>query len=207
MQPTQDQGDPHQLGEQPAQVPSAASPVVTLSPDESSWVPQVSAQSAEDDIKVSDDEALVRWSATEYIHHDKNTLWFVGFIIVTIVFILLAIFLIKSITFAILIPVMAAALLMYAYRPPRILNYTLSRHGLHANDHLYHFSEFKGFAVIHGEDEYSVMLIPTKRFKPGVSVYFPEDAGEEIVDMLATRLPMQELHIDFVDRIIQKLRI
>jgi hypothetical protein len=153
------------------------------------------------------DDELVRWSATEYIHHDKNPLWFVIFAIVVIVFIIVAIFVIKSLTFAILIPVMAAALLVYVYRPPRVINYTLSRHGLHANDHLYPFADFKGFAVVHGEEEYSVMLIPTKRFRPGISVYFPEDAGEEIVDVLATRLPMEEFHIDLVDQIIHKLRI
>jgi hypothetical protein len=113
----------------------------------------------------------------------------------------------QSITFAILVPVMAAALIVYSRRPPRVLDYTLSRQGLHVNDRLYSFAEFKGFGVIHDGDEYSIMLIPTKRFKPGVYVYFPEDAGEAIVDMLAARLPMQELHMDLVDRVIRKLRI
>jgi len=51
------------------------------------------------------------------------------------------------------------------------------------------------------------MLLPTKRFQPGVSVYFPEEAGEAIVDMLGVRLPMQELHLDAVDKIVRKLRI
>ena len=102
---------------------------------------------------------------------------------------------------------MAAALLVYVHRPPRVLDYTLSRQGLHVNDHLYTFSEFKGFGVIHDGQEYSVMLIPIKRFHQGVSVYFPEEAGEAIVDMLGARLPMQQLHLDFVDRILRKLRI
>jgi hypothetical protein len=96
---------------------------------------------------------------------------------------------------------------VYVNRPPRVIDYTLSRKGLHINDRLYPFAEFKGFGVIHDGKEYSVLLLPVKRFKPGVSVYFPEAAGEAIVDMLGARLPMQELHLDIVDQIIRKLRI
>ena len=128
----------------------------------------------------------------EYIHHERNILWFVVFAVVVLALMAIAIFLMDSISFAILVPVMAAALLVYVHRPPRVLDYTLSRQGLHVNDHLYPFSDFKGFGVIHDGEEYSVMLIPIKRFQPGVVVYFPEEAGEAIVDMLGARLA----HVD-----------
>jgi hypothetical protein len=210
MQPNHDPTDWKTPTEQPSQAPYVAVPddtprdvpVVTLTPD----IEQVQSEKS-DNPTPSLTQEPVRWQATEYIHRDKNPLWFVGFGVVTLLFMILAIFVIQSITFDILVPVMAAALLVYAYRPPRVLDYTLSRQGLHINDRLYSFSEFKGFGVIHGDDEYSIMLLPTKRFKPGVSVYFPEEAGEAIVDMLGARLPMQELHLDIVDRIIRKLRI
>lgn len=149
----------------------------------------------------------VRWQANEYIHHEKSPMWFILFAIVVLGLIAAAIFLIQSITFAILVPVMAAALLVYTHRPPRVLDYTLSRQGIHVNDHLYPFGDFKAFGVIRDGEEYSVMLVPTKRFKPGVTVYFPEESGEAIVDMLGARLPMQELHLDAVDKIVRKLRI
>jgi hypothetical protein len=149
----------------------------------------------------------VHWQATEYIERGKNTLWFVMFGVAIIVLMAIAIFLMNSLTFAVLVPVMAVALIVYIRRPPRVLNYTLSRQGLHINDHLYSFSEFKGFGVIHDGEEYSVMLIPIKRFHQGVSVYFPEESGEAIVDMLGARLPMQELHLDVIDMVLRKLRI
>lgn len=184
----------------------ASDPVVTLTPDEASYAaagtPVVTPQTT----PAGSDEP-VRWQAAEYIHHDKPVIWFVIFTIVVIALMAASIFLIDSITFTILIPVMAAALLVYSYRPPRTLDYTLSRQGLHINDTLYPFAEFKGFGVIHDGKEYSVMLIPVKRFKLGVSVYFPEAAGEQIVDLLASRLPMQELRRDLFDKIIHKLRI
>ncbi|MNY79362.1 hypothetical protein D3C86_2199690 [compost metagenome] len=51
------------------------------------------------------------------------------------------------------------------------------------------------------------MLIPVKRFLPGVTVYFPETLGEQIVDFLGARLAMQELHLDIIDKVVRKLRL
>lgn len=212
MQPNQPNDNWQLPPEQPSKTPytplqdddaEPSAPVVTMQAEE----PSSPAPAESQPQPQSSAEQPVHWQATEYIHHERNTPWFIAFALVVIVLMAIAIFLMNSITFAILVPVMAAALLVYVHRPPRVLDYTLSRQGLHVNDHLYTFSEFKGFGVIHDGREYSVMLIPVKRFHQGVSVYFPEEAGEAIVDMLGARLPMQELHLDFVDRILRKLRI
>jgi hypothetical protein len=215
MQPNHDPSDWQQPSPQPSQAPYApvpadepqkAAPVVTLSP-EAVGAPVTALDASPEEVPTPASAEPVRWQATEYIHHDKSALWFVIFGIIVVVIMAIAIIFIRSITFDILVPVMAASLLVYAYRPPRLIDYTLSRQGLHINDRLYPFSEFKGFGVVRDGGEYSIMLLPVKRFKPGVSVYFPEEAGEAIVDMLGVRLPMQELHLDIVDQIIRKLRL
>ena len=219
MQPNHDSPDWKRPTEQPSQAPYVAEPeavpsegpVVTLTPDAPvDAVPlqptRPIAPTASETVQTPEQEP-VRWQAQEIIQHDKSPLWFVVFGFVVVALMAVAIFFIKDISFIILVPVMAAALLIYINRPPRMLDYTLSRQGLHINDTLYAFSEFKGFGVIHDGKEFSVLLLPVKRFKPGVSVYFPESAGEAIVDMLGARLPMQELHLDVVDRLIRKLRI
>ena len=97
--------------------------------------------------------------------------------------------------------------MVYSLRPPGTINYTLSRKGLHVNDRLYPFDEFKEFGLVRGDDEFSIVMVPRKRFSPGVTIYFPEDAGEAIVDMLAARLPMHEIKLDPIDRLIRLLRI
>lgn len=218
MQPNNnDPVDWKQPTEQPAQAPYVAvpetpvieGPVVTLRPEETTPVATPFQAATFEEVSTSDSSQAepVRWQAQEYIQHDKGGLWFIAFAATFVVLMAVAIFLIKSITFDILVPVMAIALLVYINRPPRLIDYTLSRKGLHINDRLYPFAEFKGFGVVHDGKEFSVLLLPVKRFKPGVSVYFPEESGEAIVDMLGARLPMQELHLDIVDRIIRKLRI
>lgn len=233
MQPDRDKTDWQQPTSQPSQAPYAAvpqespvrTPVVTLVPDAFQSTTQerpIVADDGENPMVMSNDaqadnhavvplpeskEEPVHWQATEYIHREKDAMWFTLFAIVVVVLMAVSVLFIQSITFTILIPVMAAALLVYTHRPPRMLDYTLSHQGLHINDTLYPFIDFKGFGVVHDGQEYSVILIPTRRFKLGVSVYFPEEAGEAIVDILGTRLPMQELHLDMFDKIIHKLRI
>ena len=196
MQPNEpywqsDQNDSPEQTPAASQVPTEQQgPIVTLTPD-----PQDA------------DGEPIRWQASEYIHHEKNALWFVGFGIVVLGMMALAILLMQAWTFAVLIAVMAVAVVVYSRRPPRELTYTLSPKGLYVGDRLYDLSEFKSFGVIHDGDEYSIMLIPVKRFLPGVTVYFPEALGEQIVDFLGARLAMQELHLDIIDKVVRKLRL
>jgi len=150
----------------------------------------------------------VHWSASEYIHEKKNGLWFVLFVIVALAFIATDVLLLKSYTFSLLVVVMAFAVVIYSRRPPRIIEYTLSgNQGLYVGDKLYHFSEFKAFGLIKDREHHSIMMIPIKRFSPGVSVYFPEEVGERIVDILGARLPMETLKLDAIDIIVRKLRL
>lgn len=154
------------------------------------------------------DEQPVTWTAEEYVHLDKGGWWYVLFVLVVLALIAVDIFLLRSWTFSVLVVVMAIAVVVYIRRPPRTLTYGLSpKQGLYVGERLYHFDEFKSFGLIRDGEHFSIMLIPRKRFAPGVSVYFPEDAGERIVDILGQRLPMQELKLDIIDVIVRKLRL
>jgi len=154
------------------------------------------------------DNPPVTWTAQEYVHADRSPLWFIIFAVVVLGLVALDIFLFKSWTFSALVVVMAVALVIYIRRPPRALTYSLSpAQGLYVGERLYHFDDFKAFGLIEDEGHYSIMLIPRKRFAPGVSVFFPDDAGERIVDILGKQLPMENLKLDVVDVIVRKLRL
>ena len=150
----------------------------------------------------------IHWSANEYIYREKNHLWFVIFAIVILVFIAGDIFFLKSYTFSALVVVMAISVVVFSRRPPRTIEYALSDdHGLYVGEKLYHFSEFKAFGVLQEEGYNSIILIPIKRFLPGVSVYFPQEVGEKIVDIFGARLPMETAKLDIIDIIVHKLRL
>lgn len=154
-----------------------------------------------------DDEAPVSWVAHEYIHQEKGALWFVLFALIILGFLAISIFLMQSWSFAALLAVIAVVVVVYSRRPPRELTYSLTDEGLTVDDKLHKFSSFKSFGVIRDGEEFSVMLIPVQRFQPGITVYFPEEAGEDIVDILGSRLPMKDLKLDMVDHVVRLLRL
>ena len=150
----------------------------------------------------------ITWEAQEYIHIDKSPLWFIIFGFVVLGLIAIDFFLLQSWTFSILVVVMTVAIIIYIRRPPRTLTYALSpQQGLYVGERLYHLEDYRAFGLIEDDGHHSIMLIPRKRFAPGVSVYFPEDAGERIVDILGQQLPMEKLKLDVVDIIVRKLRL
>lgn len=210
MQPENDDWQQPQestVGELHAYVAPKSQPVDATLDDASPMSSDETEGSKESSVREGEEEA-VRWQASEYIQRDKTPMWYAGFGLIAIVLVLAALFLMKSVTFALLIPVMAAALFVVNLRrPPALYDYTLSRQGLHINDRLYPFKDFKEFGLVKDDDQHSIMLIPRKRLSLGVTVYFPEEAGEAIVDMLAARLPMHEVTLDPIDRLIRFLRI
>lgn len=150
----------------------------------------------------------VTWTAQEYVHLDKGPVWFIIFFVLVLGVIALDVLALHIWTVSVLTVVIAIALMVYIRRPPRTLTYALSgRQGLYVGEKLYHFDQFKAFGLIKDGEHQSIMLIPTKRFAAGVSVYFPEEAGEKIVDILGQRLPMENLKLDIIDVVVRKLRL
>ena len=148
----------------------------------------------------------ISWQAEEYIVHDHDGWWYVGLFVVGIAFAVLAVFL-KWWTFLILIILSVITILTSNLRPPRKINYTLSKKGLTEGEKLYKFEDFRAFGILKEGSHFSAVLIPKKRFGFSVKVYFPGDNGEAIVDALGARLPMEEVKLDFLDKIVNFLRI
>lgn len=188
---------------------SAPNPAVDpLAEQETSVADETQTQESQDvPVDENDDAVLIRWEAPEYAHHERSTVWYVIFGFITLLLAVAAILIIKSITFAILVPVMAIALFVYTQHAPEVLRYTLSRKGLHINDKLFAYSQFKSFGIVDHNGMHSAVLVPRKRFQLGQTVYFPAEVGEQLVDMLAARLPMKELEPDALDRLLARLHL
>lgn len=148
----------------------------------------------------------ISWEAEEYIVREKNAWWYVGLIAVGLLFSALAIWL-QAWTFLAVIVLSVIALLVYAMRPPRVLRYSLTNKGLSESNKLYEYGEFKAFGILREGNHFAIVLTPRKRFSPRVTVFFPEAQGEEIVDAFGARLPMEEVKLDMLDKLIKFLRI
>lgn len=149
---------------------------------------------------------LISWEAQEYIVRDKTTGWYVGLTVVGLALVALSIWL-QWWTFLLVVILSVVALIIYVLRPPRMLHYSISNKGVSEGDHLYEYAEFKSFGILQEGGHFAIILTPRKRFSPRVTVYFPEAQGEEIVDAFGARLPMEEVKLDMLDKLIKFLRI
>ena len=150
--------------------------------------------------------SAISWQASEFIHHEKDGSWFLALLAVATVLLVVDIFVVKSWTFGILIVVMAFAAVVVGKRPPRTLNYSLSNQGLQIDQKSFSFHDFRAFGIIQEGALYSIRLIPNKRFMPMVSLYFPSEQGEQIVDLVGSVLPMEHIERDPIDKIVEKIR-
>lgn len=148
----------------------------------------------------------ITWQAEEYITKSHNAGWYIGLFIVGAALITLSVFL-KWWTFLVLVVLSVITILTSNLRPPRKIEYTLSDKGLKEGSNLHKFEDFRAFGILKEDGHFSAVLIPKKRFSLSVKVYFPGDSGEAIVDALGARLPMEEVKQDFLDKIVNFLRI
>lgn len=148
----------------------------------------------------------ISWQAKEYIVKNHNTSWYVGLVVVTLALSALAVWL-EGWTFLILVILSAISLVIYTLRPPRTINYTIDNKGIKEEKILHPYSNFRAFGILKEGEHYSAVLIPKKRFGMRVKVYFPETSGEGIVDQLGAHLPMEEVRVDLLDKLVNFLRI
>ena len=149
----------------------------------------------------------IAWNAPEGVRVQRGAVWYVLFAIVLAGLMALAILVFQNWTFAILLPIMAVALFVLSNKNPQTINYAISPKGIYIADTLHDFSEFRAFGLLHENDQHSILLLPVKRFSPGLTIYFSETEGEKIVDMLGARLPMQEIKPDALEKFIRLIKL
>lgn len=148
----------------------------------------------------------VSWEAKEYIEYNHNFWWYIGLFLVGIGLCALSFFL-QWWSFMALVIICIITILVISSRPPRKISYILDKNGLTEGEKLHKYEEFRAFGILKEGSQFSAVLIPKKRFALQVKVYFPEKSGEAIVDALGARLPMEEVKLDFLDKIVNFLRI
>jgi uncharacterized protein (DUF58 family) len=148
----------------------------------------------------------ITWEAEEYVTRRHNGAWYFGLFLITAALSALAIFL-RWWTFLALVILSAITILVLTLRPPRKIKYSLTKTGLKEDKILHKFSDYRAFGIMKEGTHFSAVLIPKKRIAMSTKVYFPGSSGEVIVDYLGARLPMEEVKYDFLDKIVNFLRI
>lgn len=150
-------------------------------------------------------EQALSWQATEYIHHHKGAAWYVG--VVVVIAVLLAVAVIFKLWLSIgVFTVMGLALIVYAHKPPRVLNYELDEDGVAIDTKHYPYKQFRSFGVISDVEWHAIDLEPTQRFMPRLTVLFGDNDFDAIVGHLQLHLPRVDRQPDLIERLSRYLR-
>ncbi len=158
----------------------------------------------EDDYEGPEIEPM-SWQASEFVHHQKQTMWYLALVGIVLALIGIAVVTHQWFSIAVFIA-MTAALFTYANKPPRTLSYELNEQGIQIDNKFYHYGQFRSFSVISDVGWHSVELDPVQRFMPRLTILFDTKDFEKIIQLLSLELPRVDRHPDLIEQITRKLK-
>lgn len=160
----------------------------------------------EQELQPSEDGPAIVWTASEYIAHDKSGSWYTSLALVAVV-VAGIFYLITRDLFIVFVSLFGAFMVgVYGSRKPRQLQYQLDLGGITAGKRFYAYEEFRNFSVVPEGAFASIVFMPLKRFAIPLTIYYPPEHEEEIVTLLADRLPFERQTLDPVERLMRKIR-
>ena len=176
--------------------------------DTSTQAPQEQESHFASEMMVDDQVAnnAVEWRASEFVHHDKSSSWYIVLGVVALVVAVL-IYLITRDFISVAVIVFGSLLFgIYAGRQPRQLEYRVDNRGVQIGQKYYGFDNFKSFSIASEGAFSSIVFMPLKRFSPMITIYFPPEDEDSIVNILAVSIPYEEYKLDAVDRLMKSIR-
>jgi len=147
----------------------------------------------------------VAWSASEYVHHEKDTKWYFAYSGVSL-FILGLVFLLTGDVISVgILAVLAIGFGVFAARKPETLNYRIDASGVHIGSKLYPITMFKSFAIVEEGSINSIALMPLKRFMPPITMYCAPEDEKKVEEALGAMLPQETKEQDRVDKLMHKV--
>lgn len=149
--------------------------------------------------------APVSWTASEFVEHQKPQGWYAILTLGAVVISAVLYFMLQDIVTVVVVALAAVMFGMVGARKPRSLTYAIGQAGVKIGEKSFPYEAFKSFSVIEEGAIDSIQLAPLKRFMPPISLYFPPDNEQEIVETLAAYLPHEERNHDAIDRLMKRV--
>lgn len=170
-------------------------------------VQDVNTSNRSDTDKSFEEREIANWQAQDLLIGEKTGKWYVFFALVVIAMLGVSIWM-QSWSFSALIIVSAIGVIaLRKTNHSQIISYSLSNKGVYMADKFHSYEEFRAFGVLKESGVYSIVLLPKKRFSPSTTIYFDKNDGEKITDIIGSRLPMEEVKHDMIDKIIRKINL
>ncbi len=196
---------PTTAGLSQAMVPEPPLPLQPhLSPQPAATIPGVSPalqQQATQEMSVDG----MSWTATEFVHNEKNSTWYGAYTLGTILLSGLIFLMTRDFVSTGVVLLAVAGLIIYAGRKPTAQSYILDGDVLQAGNRPYYLGDFKAFSIIEEAAIVSIVLLPLKRLVPPLTVYLPRELEEQIIEHLSDFLPMEPHKPDAVDTLLRRI--
>ncbi len=170
----------------------------------------------EDNLNDSMDESLpdtpdgdsqsITWMASEFVHHEKSTGWYIMLAVGSLLLAALVFILAKDAVSVGVVIVAGLLLGTYGAHQPRQIKYRLDNRGIGVGAKYYGYDEFRSFSIVPEGVFSSIVFMPLKRFGLPTTIYFAPDDEERILAVLADKLPFEPHKHDAVDRLIRRMR-
>jgi hypothetical protein len=149
---------------------------------------------------------LMQWSTADLTAPNRSSSWYLVFFIGLVVAAAAVYLLSRDIFATAAIVVVGGIFGVFGTRKPRAVSYVVDSQGILIGQKYYLFTQFRSFSVMHDNFGPGIALLPLARYMPMITVRFDSSRTEEIVNVLAERLPMSEHEPDTLDKIAHTFR-
>lgn len=143
---------------------------------------------------------LYRWEALEFGESSERTpSWYLGVGFVLLAFVAYSIYQGEWIRVGVAVMIAVVLVLMLRMKP-RTFSHALTEEGMLVGGKVYSYGKYKAFGIVRGMEGSRMVVIPTQRLSPGLSLQLGGADVEKIRAIMTRFLPEQEMDEDVVDR-------
>lgn len=173
---------------------------------ENSWQFDGAASPMTSKDQPNDDSRQISWSASEFIAHEKDFLWFALLGIGTALLMATVFFLTRDYVSTAVVLLVAVLFGVYGMHKPKVRQYGIDEHGIRIDAQQFPYDSFKSFTVIQEGGIRSIELMPLRRFMPFITIYMDPADEEDIIGTLSDYLPFEQREQALVDKLMRRLR-
>ncbi len=145
----------------------------------------------------------IEWEAPEHHHIEKSGDWYWALGIIAIVAAVIAV-LLGNVLFAILILLASVLMAFVSMRGPAVIPFSISKRGVRVDDKLYPYPTLASFCIDEEDPRGPQLLIRAAgALVPLIIIPLPEEAVDEIDEILAERLPEEHLEESLAHRLLE----
>lgn len=147
--------------------------------------------------------ASITWEAPEHHHIEKGGEWYAILIIICLAGAAAA-FAVGNFVLALLILIFAVTASVTSMRTPRTVTFAVTSRGVRVDDRLYPYATLESYNINEEDINGPQLLLSTEHFfLPLIVIPLPEDDIDDIEDLIAARLPEEDLEEPIFTKILE----